>query len=392
MLGDTNVGEHIPSPVLRAPAGQGRQVRARLSRRRRARSTATRRTSTRSRSTLIAGRPGTDAERKGRRISGRRDASGSNVARAPVDVRSRRRRRDLRSASSSRSRGPVGRSRGTRCCSSSSSASRSVRSTRSPRCGLVVTYTTSGIFNFAQGAMGMFCAFIYWELKVNDGVQTVRRARAHGARRRAAHRRADRAHLHAAPRRARPWSSQLVVTIGLMLFLIGLAVGLWDPNSTRSIGTFFGTDGFQHRSDVRARGTGSSRSSPGSASLVLGCGSCSTAAAWVSRCARWSTTASSPRSTAPVRGSRRSSRGHSARRCRRSPASSSPRSSATLSRRDAHAVHRRRVRGRDHRAAQEPPAHVRRRDASSGSRSSFQQNFLTWSGRWSSASVRRSRR
>ena len=37
--------------------------------------------------------------------------------------------------------------------------------------GLVVTYTTSGIFNFAQGAMGMFCAFIYWELKVNDDVQ-----------------------------------------------------------------------------------------------------------------------------------------------------------------------------------------------------------------------------
>ena len=37
--------------------------------------------------------------------------------------------------------------------------------------GLVVTYTTSGIFNFAQGAMGMFCAFIYWELKVNHNVQ-----------------------------------------------------------------------------------------------------------------------------------------------------------------------------------------------------------------------------
>ena len=43
--------------------------------------------------------------------------------------------------------------------------------------GLVVTYTTSGIFNFAQGAIGMFCAFIYWELKVNNGVQTARRVR-----------------------------------------------------------------------------------------------------------------------------------------------------------------------------------------------------------------------
>src|SRR5215475_5091922 len=39
--------------------------------------------------------------------------------------------------------------------------------------GLVVTYTTSGIFNFAQGAMGMFCAFVYWQLKVDAGIQTM---------------------------------------------------------------------------------------------------------------------------------------------------------------------------------------------------------------------------
>ncbi len=30
--------------------------------------------------------------------------------------------------------------------------------------GLVVTYTTSGVFNFAQGAVGMVAAFCYWEL------------------------------------------------------------------------------------------------------------------------------------------------------------------------------------------------------------------------------------
>src|SRR3954471_21780644 len=34
--------------------------------------------------------------------------------------------------------------------------------------GLVVTYTTSGIFNFAQGAIGMVMAFLYWELRVNQ--------------------------------------------------------------------------------------------------------------------------------------------------------------------------------------------------------------------------------
>ena len=35
--------------------------------------------------------------------------------------------------------------------------------------GLVVTYTTSGIFNFAHGAIGMLCAFGFWELTVKDG-------------------------------------------------------------------------------------------------------------------------------------------------------------------------------------------------------------------------------
>ncbi len=35
--------------------------------------------------------------------------------------------------------------------------------------GLVVTYLTSGVFNFAHGAMGMFLAFVYWELSVNRG-------------------------------------------------------------------------------------------------------------------------------------------------------------------------------------------------------------------------------
>ena len=34
--------------------------------------------------------------------------------------------------------------------------------------GLVVTYTTSGIFNFAHGAIGMLMAFSYWELRVHQ--------------------------------------------------------------------------------------------------------------------------------------------------------------------------------------------------------------------------------
>jgi branched-chain amino acid transport system permease protein len=35
--------------------------------------------------------------------------------------------------------------------------------------GLVLTYTTSGIFNFAHGGIGMFMAFTYWELRFNHG-------------------------------------------------------------------------------------------------------------------------------------------------------------------------------------------------------------------------------
>lgn len=35
--------------------------------------------------------------------------------------------------------------------------------------GLVVTYLTSGVFNFAHGAVGMFLAFLYWELRVEQG-------------------------------------------------------------------------------------------------------------------------------------------------------------------------------------------------------------------------------
>ena len=30
--------------------------------------------------------------------------------------------------------------------------------------GLVVTYTTTGVFNFAHGAVAMFAAFSYWQM------------------------------------------------------------------------------------------------------------------------------------------------------------------------------------------------------------------------------------
>jgi branched-chain amino acid transport system permease protein len=110
--------------------------------------------------------------------------------------------------------------------------------------GIVVTYTTSGIFNFAQGAIGMFMAFVYWELRVNRGVPAPIALIA--------------TILVIAPllgallervliRRIydKTLVVQLVVTLGVMFFLMGLAITLWNPTSeSRSIDFFFGSEGF----------------------------------------------------------------------------------------------------------------------------------------------------
>ena len=108
--------------------------------------------------------------------------------------------------------------------------------------GLVVTYSTSGIFNIAHGAIGMFMAFVYWQLSVP---------------------------WHIAPGLAfvivvfvlapvfgalieftmirrvvtAPVSVTLVVTVGLTLLLIGLAQKIWAGQSP-VVANFFGYDGF----------------------------------------------------------------------------------------------------------------------------------------------------
>src|SRR3546814_1241049 len=38
--------------------------------------------------------------------------------------------------------------------------------------GLELTYTVTGVFNFAHGAVGMIAAFVYYELRVVHGVPT----------------------------------------------------------------------------------------------------------------------------------------------------------------------------------------------------------------------------
>ena len=96
--------------------------------------------------------------------------------------------------------------------------------------GLVVTYTTSGIFNFAHGAIGMFMAFAYWELRVSNhwpaplaliAVLFIM-APLFGAL-------VERVLM----RNIKPsdTGTSLMVTLGLLLFLIGVAYSRWKPDS-----------------------------------------------------------------------------------------------------------------------------------------------------------------
>jgi len=100
--------------------------------------------------------------------------------------------------------------------------------------GLVVTYTTSGVFNFAQGAVGMIAAFGYWELVSAHNQPTwaallivlILGASISGAFvERVLMRR-----LHGASAE-RP----VMVTLGLMVILTGMATVVWSPTVQRTV-------------------------------------------------------------------------------------------------------------------------------------------------------------
>ena len=105
--------------------------------------------------------------------------------------------------------------------------------------GLVVTYATSGVFNFGHGATGMLAAFFYWQLTVAWGwpvlptlvfVLLVAAPLFGAAVERVLVRRLAGASVEV----------NLVVTVGLMLMLIGVANLLWNPrNSARTLPRFF---------------------------------------------------------------------------------------------------------------------------------------------------------
>ena len=107
--------------------------------------------------------------------------------------------------------------------------------------GLVVTYTTSGIFNFAHGAIGMFMAFVYWELRVNQGwpapialvlVLFVLSPLMGAAIERILMRRLYQA----------PLGVSIVVTLALLVILLRTGQAIWNPNEARQLRPFFGNE------------------------------------------------------------------------------------------------------------------------------------------------------
>ena len=100
--------------------------------------------------------------------------------------------------------------------------------------GLVLTYTTTGIFNFAQGAIGMVCAFAFWQMYQGWGwsvwlaaaVALLVVAPLLGAA------------IDALVMRGLEDTTEvtkLVVSIGLLVGLIGLATWVWKPGTSRLI-------------------------------------------------------------------------------------------------------------------------------------------------------------
>src|SRR5438874_13305407 len=109
--------------------------------------------------------------------------------------------------------------------------------------GLTVTYTTSGVFNFAHGAVGMIATFIFYSLRIDVGLPTAL-AMAIAVLGvgpaigividRVLLRRLDGATA----------ATYVVVSLGLLVALQGLAIFIYGP-ATRSVEPIFPRDTFR---------------------------------------------------------------------------------------------------------------------------------------------------
>jgi branched-chain amino acid transport system permease protein len=104
--------------------------------------------------------------------------------------------------------------------------------------GLVLTYTTTGVFNFAHGASGMLSAFMYWQLTMGWGwpvwlalvVVLFVLAPGFGLF-------VERVVLR--PVQGLGEAERLVMTVAMLSGSIALARWIWDPNVARPLSTFF---------------------------------------------------------------------------------------------------------------------------------------------------------
>jgi branched-chain amino acid transport system permease protein len=103
--------------------------------------------------------------------------------------------------------------------------------------GLVLTYATTGVFNFAHGAAGMLAAFTFWQLTVDWGwpvwlalvVVLLVLAPAFGLLvERVVHR----------PVQGLGEAERLVMTVALLSGVIAIARFVWDPNKPRPLFPF----------------------------------------------------------------------------------------------------------------------------------------------------------
>ena len=107
--------------------------------------------------------------------------------------------------------------------------------------GLVVTYTTSGVFNFAHGAIGMVMAFTYWQLRVSDhwaapwalGLCLLAIAPVIGV----ILQRLLIRHVN-----INDTGLMLVVTLAILVALMGIAFTVWPQTTGRNLNLFFGAN------------------------------------------------------------------------------------------------------------------------------------------------------
>jgi branched-chain amino acid transport system permease protein len=109
--------------------------------------------------------------------------------------------------------------------------------------GLVLTYTTTRVFNLAHGATSMVMAFVFWQLHVGNGLPTWLSvilvlfviAPLYGVT-------LERLVMRGLGES--PVSVSLVVTLGVFIFLIGVAQQFWPRDKERYVSLFFGYEGF----------------------------------------------------------------------------------------------------------------------------------------------------